>query len=159
MPITSGGYLSLQKEALRWPGSSSAFAYDLTTNTNRLVADNYVPTANEVMNYGDVAQPGWWLSFADPLDFGLLKPKTGIDMSDVLPQIATFINDYLSKLENRVNVGFGEALGSLFGAPLYKGLGDITLANDARAVMVLENLPLDGHQNPIGNCWGNLKFC
>lgn len=157
LPITSGAYLSLQKEAIRWPGSSSAYAYDLTTQTSRLVADDYVPTATEVMNYGDVAQPGWWLSFADPLDFGALNPQANIDMADVLPQIASFITDSLSQSE--VEVGLIEGLQALTGAPLYKALGDIQLPNSARAVMVLENLLLDGHQNPVGNCWGNLKFC
>ncbi|MEN9430510.1 MAG: hypothetical protein RJA86_1369, partial [Pseudomonadota bacterium] len=30
---------------------------------------------------------------------------------------------------------------------------------DARAVMVLENLLLDGNQKPVSNCFGGLKFC
>lgn len=164
LPITSGGYLSLQKEAIRWPGSSSAFVYNTNYNGTSIpkyqdVADDYVPTDAQVMNYGDIAQPGWWLSFADPLDFGELNPTTAIPMDDVLPQIATYITDYLSNQGNRIDVGLGDALGALFGAPLYKGLGDIMMAPDARAVMVLENLKLDGHQNAVPNCWGNLKFC
>ncbi len=159
LPISSGGYLSLQREALRWPGSASAFKYDLTTKAITNVADNYVDVASptELFNAGDIAQPGWWLSFKDPLDFGALNPTTNIPMNDVLPQIATFITDYLSN--NNIAVGVGDSLGALFGSPLYKGLGDITLASNARAVMVLQNLLLDGNQQPVSNCWGGLKFC
>lgn len=164
LPITSGGYLSLQSEKIRWPGTASAFVYNTNYNGTSIpkyedVADNHIPTDLQVMNYGDIAQPGWWLSFKDPLDFGELNPTTGIPMDDVLPQIATYITDYLSNQDNRIDIGLGDALGALFGAPLYKGLGDIMMAPDARAVMVLENLQLDGHQNIVPNCWGNLKFC
>lgn len=157
LPISSGGYLSLQKEALRWPGTASAFTYNTSTKVYTDRADNYVPTDVEVMNYGDVAQPGWWMSFKDPLDFGALNPTTQIPMDDVLPQLATYITDYLS--QQTIFVGFGAALGALFGSPLYKGLGDINMAADARAVMVLENLLLDGNQKPVSNCFGGLKFC
>jgi hypothetical protein len=159
LPITSGGYLSLQKQALRWPGSASAFTYNTSTLAYTDRADNYTPTDIEVMNYGDIAQPGWWLSFKDPLDFGALNPTTGIPMADVLPQLATYITDYLSNQSNRIEVGAGDGINALFGAPLYKGLGDITLANDARAVMILENLLLDGNQKPVPNCFGGLTFC
>lgn len=169
LPIISGGYLSLQKVALRWPGSASAFTYDTRTTTpeaSKYVdrADNYVTSGNlkdwEVWNEGDIAQPGWWLSFQDPLDFGALNPTSGIGMADVLPQISTFVTDTLSQPGNEITLNsIGEIVSSLVGAPLYKSIGDIRLASDARAVMVLQNLQLDGHQNPVSNCWGNLKFC
>lgn len=157
LPITSGGYLSLQKEALRWPGSASAFTYDLATKKLTPRSDSYVAVPTEVMNKGDIAQPGWWLSFKDPLDFGELNPTTGIPMQDVLPQIATFITNYLS--QNNIALDPGTALGAAFGAPIYKGIGNVQLANDARAVMVLQNLLLDGNQKPVSNCFGGLKFC
>lgn len=160
LPINGGGYLSLQKEALRWPGSAGAFTYNPSTGVYTNRADNYPASDAEVMNYGDIAQPGWWLSFKDPLDFGALNPTQQISMDDVLPQLATYITDFLSnQTDNRIDVGFGAALGTLFGSPLYKGLGDITMAEDARAVMVLQNLLLDGNQKPVSNCWGGLKFC
>lgn len=129
LPISSGGYLALQNTALMWPGADP----------------------------NDIAQPGWWLSFKDPLDFGALNPTTGIPMQDVLPQISTFITNYLS--QNTISLGIGDVLGAAFGAPLYKGIGNVQLANDARAIMVLENLLLDGHQKPVSNCFGGLKFC
>lgn len=159
LPITSGGYLSLQKEALRWPDSASAFTYDPATATYTDVSDSAIQSAPDtvVKNYGDIAQPGWWMSFKDPLDFGELNPTTQIPMEDVLPQLATYITDYLSR--NTIHLPFNSALGALFGVPVYYGLGDIVLAEDARAVMVLQNLLLDGNQKPIANCWGRLKFC
>jgi hypothetical protein len=129
LPITSGGYLALQNTALQWPGADAA----------------------------DIAQPGWWLSFKDPLDFGALNPTTGIPMQDVLPQIATFITDYLS--QNTINLNLTDSLNAIFGLPVYKGIGDVRLADNARAVMVLENLLLDSNQKPVSNCFGGLKFC
>lgn len=159
LPINGGGYLSLQKEALRWPGSAGAFTYNPSSGVYTNRADNYIPSDAEVMNYGDIAQPGWWLSFKDPLDFGALNPTQQISMDDVLPQLATYITDFLSNHANNINVDAGAALGALFGSPLYKGLGDIKMAEDARAVMVLQNLLLDGNQKPVSNCWGGLKFC
>lgn len=157
LPLTSGGYLSLQKEALRWPGSASAFVYDLSNGSVTNVADNYTATSSQIFNAGDIAQPGWWMSFKDPLDFGALNPTSGIPMQDVLPQIATFITNYLS--QNSIDLGFWEALGAGLGNPIYKGIGNIQLADDARAVMVLQNLLLDNNQKPTSNCFGNLKFC
>lgn len=129
LPITSGGYLALQNTALQWPGADVA----------------------------DVAQPGWWLSFKDPLDFGALNPTTGIPMQDVLPQIATFITDYLS--QNKISLDLNDAFNAIAGSPVYKGIGDVRLADNARAVMVLENLLLDSNQRPVANCFGGLKFC
>ncbi|ENW99391.1 hypothetical protein F900_02557 [Acinetobacter modestus] len=161
LPISSGGYLSLQKEALRWPGSSSAFTYNRTTKAITNVADNYSNTdSNLVFNKGDIAQPGWWLSFKDPLDFGKLVPTNNIPMDDVLPQIATYITNYLSNTPtNNIDIDFGTAVTLLFGAPVFRGLGDIKLSDSSRAVMVMENLQLNNYQQPVSNCFGNLKFC
>ncbi|WP_228257160.1 hypothetical protein [Acinetobacter sp. WCHAc060025] len=129
LPITSGGYLSLQSEKIKWPGSDAA----------------------------DVAQPGFWLSFKDPLDFGALNPTSGIGMDDVLPQIATFITNYLS--QNNIDLDLAKTFDAITGAPIYKGIGAITLADNARAVMTLSNLLLDSNQKPVSNCYGGLKFC
>lgn len=130
LPIESGGYLSLQKESIHWPGANS----------------------------DDIAQTGWWMSFQDPLNFGALNPTQAISMQDVLPQIATLITDYMATPEGRIDLGIGDALGQLFGLPLYKPLGNIDVAGKP-AVLTLENLPLDNHQAVVSNCWGNLKFC
>lgn len=161
LPISSGGYLSLQKEALRWPGSSSAFTYNRTTKAITNVADNYSTTdSNLVLNKGDIAQPGWWLSFKDPLDFGKLVPTSNISMDDALPQISTYITNYLSNTsQNTININILQALQMVFGAPVFRGLGNIRLADSSRAVLVMENLQLNNYQQPVSNCFGNLKFC
>ncbi|MCM1960515.1 hypothetical protein NCZ17_14205 [Acinetobacter modestus] len=161
LPISSGGYLSLQKEALRWPGSSSAFTYNRTTKAITNVSDSYSTTdSNLVLNKGDIAQPGWWLSFKDPLDFGKLVPTTNISMDDALPQISTYITNYLSNTgQNTINIGVLQALQMVFGAPVFRGLGNIRLADSSRAVLVMENLQLNNYQQPVSNCFGNLKFC
>lgn len=130
LPIESGGYLSLQKESIHWPGANS----------------------------DDIAQTGWWMSFQDPLDFGALNPTEAIPMDDVLPQIATLITNYLATPEGEIHLNIGEALGQVFGLPLYKPLGNIDVTGKP-AVLTLENLPLDNHQAVVKNCWGNLKFC
>lgn len=130
LPIESGGYLSLQKESIQWPGANS----------------------------DDIAQRGWWMSFQDPLDFGALNPTEAIPMDDVLPQIATLITNYLATPAGEINLDFGEALDAAFGLPLYKPLGNIDVTGKP-AVLTLENLPLDNNQAVVSNCWGNLKFC
>ncbi|MCY6411766.1 hypothetical protein QTA56_06380 [Acinetobacter sp. VNH17] len=66
--FNKGFYLSLQNQKLRWPGSNS----------------------------DDIAQPGWWMSFSEPLNFGKLEVQKEIPMSDVLPQVATFITNFFS---------------------------------------------------------------
>ena len=129
LPLSAtGGYLSLQKEALRWPGS----------------------------NIDDVAQPGWWMSFAEPLSFGALNPTQQIPMQDVLPQVATFITTFLAT--NQISLGVTDALNAVFGVPIYKSIGDINVAAQP-ASLVLENLPLDNNQAVVSNCFGTLTFC
>jgi hypothetical protein len=81
-------------------------------------------------------------------------------MDDVLPQIATYITNYLSNTpNNNIDIDFGTAVTLLFGAPVFRGLGDIKLSDSSRAVMVMENLQLNNYQQPVSNCFGNLKFC
>ncbi|ENX55062.1 MULTISPECIES: hypothetical protein [Acinetobacter] len=178
--FNKGFYLSLQKEALRWPGSNS----------------------------DDIAQRGWWMSFSEPLNFGALEPQTKVSMDDVLPQVATFINNFFSqqktdsagnplyaknncsficigqpgwRSQDGVNLDYreetttaagsfgpigknfialntGDALNALFGAPLYKSIGIIDVKG-VPAVMGLSDLPLSNYQAVVPNCWGGLKFC
>ncbi|ENU22674.1 hypothetical protein F993_02575 [Acinetobacter proteolyticus] len=66
--FNKGFYLALQNQKLRWPGSNS----------------------------DDIAQPGWWMSFSEPLNFGKLEVQKEIPMNDVLPQVASFITNYFS---------------------------------------------------------------
>ena len=52
--------LSFQKEQVNWPGSDSR----------------------------DVAQSGWWMSFADPVELGELNPVQQIDISPTFDQMS-----------------------------------------------------------------------
>lgn len=124
----TGGYLSLQNQAMRWPGS----------------------------NTDDVAQPGWWMSFAEPLDLGALNPTQKIDLADVLPQMARLITDFTRTTQ--VVVSTNSALGAAFGASVYQPLGKIDVSASPVS-MTMENLQMDNHQAVVPNCWGTLKFC
>lgn len=143
--FNQGFYLGLQKEALRWPGSKSAYKQDAQTGAKVNIADGeqgryYVQNANgtfnrfasnpdttkgevlrqEAVSAGDVAQRGWWMSFSEPLNFGRLEVQKQIEMTDVLPQVATFINNFF--LQQATDTG---------GNPLYAVPGSFTISNTA----------------------------
>jgi len=150
IPLTgTGGYLALQKEALLWPGNfidaADAAKTDLTTMTR-----------------SDIAQRGWWMSFAEPVQLGYLKATDTVDISGVLPQVATLMTTELLKEENRVFAPAGAAIGTLFGAvletpdPIIVNLNAATLANPA--TLTLSNLQLR-NQAVVANCYGTLTFC
>ncbi|MFX6555665.1 hypothetical protein ABTG71_18525, partial [Acinetobacter baumannii] len=58
LPINSPMYLALQNQMLQWPGAKA----------------------------DDVAQKGWWMSFADPVNIGNIIPQDAIDISPLFPQ-------------------------------------------------------------------------
>lgn len=136
IPLTgTGGYLSLQSEAVKWQGADTA----------------------------DIAQAGWWMSFKDPIQLGYLKTQDEVDISFVLPQVATAISDFLLKPENKINVSFLEAIGSLVSQPVEKKLninvGGFTSYTDGNpAKLTLQNQILQ-NQKVTSNCFGNHKFC
>jgi hypothetical protein len=128
----SGFYLSLQDEDVYWPGS----------------------------NADDIAQQGWWMSFKEPAQLGYLQASNEVDISAVLPQVATLITQELQKEENRVSVNFGEALGAVFENPIIKTLnidiGAFTAANPATLTLANQQLT---SQEVVPNCWGASNFC
>ena len=133
LPINGGGfYLGLQRQALKWPGAEAQ----------------------------DIAQPGWWMSFQNPLDLGYLEAPAGktVDISSVYPQVANSISAFLSKYENRTSVTTGEGLTALFNGGLQKTIPDIDLAGRT-AFVNLQDVPLGSVQNVTSNCYGTLKFC
>ncbi|XID74367.1 hypothetical protein ACF3NA_07400 [Alkanindiges sp. WGS2144] len=148
IPLTgTGGYLSLQQQALLWPGAYVDAADNSKTNITQ-------------MTQSDVAQKGWWMSFAEPVQLGYLQASNEVDISSVLPQVAALITQDLMKEENRIYVDFGEALGAVANNPITKqiiiDLNDYTLANPAR--ITLENQQLK-NQEVRPNCYGGLTFC
>lgn len=145
----TGGYLSLQQMALLWPGS-----YVDSSDTSGKTLGQMTKT--------DVAQRGWWMSFAEPVQLGYLKSTNPVNISDVLPQVATLMTNELLKEQNRVYAPAGAAIGTLFGItmttpnPIVVDLNQATLTNPAK--LSLSNLQL-ANQNLTANCYGSLKFC
>ena len=125
----TGGYLSLQKQAVRWPGANS----------------------------DDVAQRGWWMSFAEPVDLGYLQAQNEVDISGVLPQVATFVTNALLAGDAIDVSGLGDTFDALTNNVLRKQL-IIDVSSSPAAKLTLQNQQLR-NQGVVSNCWGNLKFC
>jgi len=150
IPLTgTGGYLALQKEALLWPG-------------NFIDATDTAKTNLTTMTRSDIAQRGWWMSFAEPVQLGYLKATSPVDITGVLPQVASLMTTELLKEENRVYAPAGASIGTLFGIvletpdPIVIDLNAATLANPA--TLTLANLQLK-NQAVVANCYGTLTFC
>ncbi|KAF1020943.1 MAG: hypothetical protein GAK29_03504 [Acinetobacter bereziniae] len=147
--VDTGGYLSLQQQALLWPGNY----IDSKDTSGKIITQ---------MNNSDVAQKGWWMSFAEPVQLGYLKANQQVDITNVLPQVASLMSSELLKEQNRVNAPAGAALGTIIGItmttpnPIIVDLNQATLANPA--TLDLANLQLV-NQNLTANCYGSLKFC
>ena len=145
IPLTgNGGYLSLQNQALLWPGAYTAQNAGVTELNN--------------MTKSDVAQPGWWMSFADPVQLGKLKASESVDISDALPQVADLVS--LGLQNDPVQIGTMEGLATLVSTPIVKQLViplmDATTQYPAQ--ITLQNIKLQ-NQNVTSNCYGTLKFC
>ncbi|MBF4519842.1 MULTISPECIES: hypothetical protein [Acinetobacter] len=128
----TGGYLSLQSQNVKWQGTDAL----------------------------DIAQAGWWMSFKDPIQLGYLKTQDEVDISYVLPQVASAITDYLLQPNNIINVGTAEAIGSLLSKPVEKKLNiDVgTYTTNTPATLTLQNKVLQ-NQHVTPNCYGSMKFC
>jgi hypothetical protein len=150
IPLTgSGGYISLQQQALLWPGNY----IDSNDMTGKTIVE---------MLKSDVAKKGWWMSFAEPVQLGYLKATQEVDITNVLPQVASLMTTELLKEENRVYLPPGAAITALLGMtlttpkPIVVDLNNATLANPVK--LTLANLQL-ANQNLTPNCYGSLKFC
>lgn len=124
----TSGYLSLQSQRVHWPGA----------------------------NQDDVAQEGWWMSFADPIDIGRLEPSNPVDISGVLPQVAAKVSEVLNA--NPIYIPLGSSIGAAFGLPIYKNVGSIDLSSSGAAKLTLVNEVLQ-NQAVKPNCFGGHKFC
>ncbi|MFM2331744.1 MAG: hypothetical protein RIQ74_567, partial [Pseudomonadota bacterium] len=102
LPINSPFSLSLQQQALQWPGAKS----------------------------DDVAQKGWWMSFNDPVNIGYVIPQDPIDISPLFPQIASSVSYYLRR--GGGNEANTSDLGGLLGSgDLTVNIGNIDLKDSA----------------------------
>lgn len=150
IPLTgTGGYLALQSQQILWPGS-----YVDATDTAK--------TDLTAMTKTDVSQPGWWMSFAEPVQLGYLQANNQVNISAVFPQVASLMTTELLKEENRINIPAGDAISTLFGTtivtpnPIVVDLNAATLTNPAK--LSLANLQLK-NQGVVPNCYGGLTFC
>lgn len=125
LPINSAAYLSLQATALQWPGAEAA----------------------------DVAQQGWWLGLADPINLGEINPTQLIDISPLFPALAGAMTTYLMANPASTN----DLAGVLFGNGLSVNIGTADLSGSPLALN-LSDLQLSG-QNFQPNCYGALTFC
>lgn len=141
LPINSPFYLSLQKQALRWPGTYSG---PNPENTSQTVTD--------------IAQKGWWLSMADPVNLGSVDPTQEIDIAPLFPQIAAQVSGYLNSTPYPT-IGIDGLLSAVLGT----GDINVTLNQDVNLSgnplsLTLTDLQLNG-QSFAPNCYGGLTFC
>ena len=133
LPLSGGGfYLGLQNQAIHWPGAAS----------------------------DDIALPGWWMSFANPVDLGVLNTPEGytVDFSSAYPQIANALSVALS--QNPTSISGNESLEALFTGGIKKDMGTINLSGQPPALINLTSVPLsNAAQGVVPNCYGGLKFC
>lgn len=125
IPVNNPFSLSMQRLAVQWPGAV------------------------------EVAQRGWWMSFQDPIDIGVLNPTNKVDIRPVYAQFATLISQYM--WNNPVGVNTGDGLSAIFSGTMTKDLGNISLGG-ATVTLNLTDLQL-ATQNFTPNCWGTAKFC
>ncbi len=127
--VNSPFYLAFEKQAIQWPGANTA----------------------------DVAQRGWWMSFADPVNVGIINPTQQIDITPTFPQMAAaFINYYNQGQPLQVYLSLGQTIGAVLQQPVPV---PVTATINTQLGLLLNNLQLDGHQNVVPNCMGGYKFC
>lgn len=126
--VDSPFYLSSQSRDVKWPGAPA----------------------------GDVARPGWWMSFANPIDLGVLRPAQNIDISPTFGQVATLMSNYL--WNNPPTIRYWDAVGSVFTGAVNVNVGSMNLSSSS-VNLNLANQPLDAAQNVPVNCWGGRSFC
>ena len=154
IPLTgTGGYLSLQDIPLLWPGAKIASS-DSTNNNLSTMSGNT-----------DVAQPGWWMSFNDPVQLGHLNVTQPIILdNNTLKQVAERVSETLMQTSSETPqakvVGIGELISLLADQPLSsKVVANLDSATQANPVYLqLQNQRL-ANQTVKSNCYGTLKFC
>lgn len=155
LPINTPFYLSLQNQALRWPGTYSGPNPE-RTNVNGSINTSVAATVT------DVAQKGWWMSFADPINLGSVDPTQPLDISPLFPELVTRVSDQIDRRRNPnaqyIQIGLDGALAAI------AGTGDVPVTINNPILLTnplgitLNDLQLDG-QNFAPNCYGGLTFC
>jgi hypothetical protein len=126
----TGAYISLQNQAVKW------------SNTNS----------------DDIAQRGWWLSFSDPVNLGVLNVSQQVDINSVMPQVALAVSDVLDK--NRIILPSGSSTAAVFGNPIYaKLIIDLNAYTTTNPVALNLTNQILQNQQVSTNCYGGLTFC
>lgn len=125
--VNSPFSLSFQKQAVAWPGAASA----------------------------DIAQRGWWMSFADPVVLGELNPVQQIDISPTFSQMATAFRQYFEA--NPIPISTNQGLQQLFNGEMTVNVGGLNIPSTL--TMPVSDLQLGVTQNVVPNCWGTARFC
>lgn len=129
--VNSPFYLSFQNQNILWPGASAA----------------------------DVAQRGWWMSFADPVSLGTVNPLLPIDISPTFAAMAKdFLNYYSPSNPLKIYLTTAQTLGALISFPIPVPVS-ANLSNEPPLPLPVSNQQLDSHQNVTPNCMGSYKFC
>lgn len=154
IPLTgTGGYLSLQDIPLLWPGAKIAASDVGSTNLSAMSSNT------------DVAQAGWWMSFAEPVQLGKLNVTQPVILDDAtLAQVANRVTQALNP--NNPNKPYAGAenifkLGALLldqplTSTVVADLGEYTQVNPVYLRLTNQQL---GNQRVVSNCYGTLKFC
>lgn len=133
--VNSPFSLSFQSGATKWPGSAAA----------------------------DVAQPGWWMSFSDPVELGELNPVQQIDISPAFAQMAAAFNNHFAQgctqpCAGPIGIGTSQGLEQLFNGEMSVNVGSQVISTNPLQMNV-SDLQLGAGQNVVPNCWGSASFC
>lgn len=135
MEVDSPFSLSFQQEAVKWPGSAAA----------------------------DVAQEGWWMSFANPVELGELNPVEKIDISPAFSQMAQAFNNHFAQgctapCAGPIPIETEQGLDQLFNGEMTVDVGPQNITTSP-LIMNVSDLQLGATQNVVPNCWGSAAFC
>lgn len=127
--------LSFQRDPVKWPGTAPA----------------------------DIAQQGWWMSFADAVDLGELNPVEEIDITPAFAQMAQAFNNHFAQgctqpCAGPIPIATEQGLEQLFNGQMTVNVGPQTITTNP-LLMDVSNLQLGASQNVVPNCWGNATFC
>lgn len=95
--INSPFSLSVQGQAMRWPGAAAA----------------------------DVSQKGWWMSFNDPVSLGQLYPSNSVSIVPTFNQMATAFYNYF--VANPIPISTNQGLQQLFNGEMTVDVGALTV--------------------------------
>lgn len=109
-------------------------------------------------NLENIALPGWWMAFEDPVDLGFLSPVDQVDISPTFPQVIGLVNNYFNS--NPLQLGLAQGWTALTGNPPYMNV-DMPVINLAGQTVSIDltDLPLSAAQDVPRNCWGTASFC